>query len=135
MREVEDIVYFEFPKDFDIEFHNILPSKIMNNNLINKYIIFKKVKIDYKLSEMHAYRNLTRSMKPTSRPVTSGVSPGLILGPNYLISFLMTLKKFADDKNLGVWWLIHQTIGLSFRGALTVVKWANRNLMKFNKGS
>ncbi|KAK4811069.1 hypothetical protein QYF61_016355, partial [Mycteria americana] len=120
-----DIVYIDFRKAFDTVSHKILIDKLMKYGLDEQTVRWFENWLNG-----WAQRVVISGTKSSWRPVTSGVLQGSKLGPilfNIFINGLddgaeCSLSKFAHDTNLGG------------RDLDRLEKWADRNIMQFNKG-
>ena len=135
-RRAMDIVYLDISKAFDTVSHKIL-GKLMKYGLDAQSVRW----IENRLNSQ-AERVVIIGTKSSWWPVTRGVLQKSIFGPvlfNVFFNVLNawtegTLSKFADDTKLGGVPGTADGCADIQRDLNRLEKWANRNLMKFNKG-
>ncbi|KAK4807033.1 hypothetical protein QYF61_000362 [Mycteria americana] len=126
-----DIVYLAFGKAFDTVSRKILIEKLMKYGLDEQTVGW----VENWLNSW-AQRVVIGGMKPSWRPVTSGVPWGSIPGPilfNVLINDLDD-GEFADDTKLGGVADTPEGCAAIQRDLDRLEKWAGRSLVRFSKG-
>ena len=133
-----DVIYFDFAKAFDSVNHDIIINKLKYQFCIDGYLL--GFIINY--LKDRAQSVVLGSFTSTSKPVTSGVPQGSILGPTLFVLFLNDITEKIDSKtnilmyadDTKIWREINceEDHHVLQRDIDSVMDWALQNCMKFH---
>ena len=133
-----DVIYFDFAKAFDSVNHDIILQKLKNKFRIDGYLL--AFILNYLKNRCQSVvLGCTRS---SSKPVTSGVPQGSILGPTLFVLFLNDITDSVDDQTNVLMYADDTKIWRDIsceddhhilqRDIDSLMDWALKNCMKFH---